>query len=349
MSPAAQTGATKKGGGRLFQRLLGGLRNVAFLVVGLALGIAAAETACRVFDLIPEGGRPAEFEKYLSAQIAAHNYANTHGFYPPHAIVPIYADGRIAHGRMDDLGYLGTGESLARACETLVFGDSFAYGFGVDGDKAFASHLHAYNAGLWGETFPTHAAVFARVAPLIRPRRAIWVLYPPHIISCTPMGWYTRTNIDTHRYPLRAWLIEKFNRLKLSTLVLKATGWGYNRPDYYSLEWTLYEPGESVNDSAYARFDKAVDEVARLAREQHIEICALFIPSKSQIALELESARPLRLHWRHLKADHATHRMGTILASHGIESALQFDLMDVFRGERAAWREYYFVNDAHLN
>ena len=348
MCPIVPLDTAKEASHRVWRQIWGGVQSAALLTMGLALGVAAIELACRVFNLIPEG-RPAEFEKYLPAQIAAYTYAHAHAFYPPHSSVPIYADGKIAQGQVDDFGYLGTGEPTARECEMLVFGDSFAYGFGVDGDKAFAARLRAYNAGLWGETFPTHATVLGRVAPRVRPRKAIWVLYPPHIISCTPMGWYTRTNIDTHRYPVLGWLLERLNRLKLSTLILKATGWGYNRSDYYSLEWTLYDPAESGNDGAYEIFDKAVEEVVRLAREQRIELYTVFIPSKTQIALDLESARPLRLHWRHLEADQPVRRMAHILASHGIDPARQFDLMDVFRKEPAAWRRNYFVSDAHLN
>lgn len=299
-------------------------------------------------DVFPDTW-PAQFQKYQKARSDAHIYAHNHGYYEPHSITPIYADGAMAFGMIDDLGYIGVGTGNSAQNDLLVFGDSFAYGYGVNSSKTFAARLHAYNAGVWGEAFPFHSTVFQRVVSVVKPKRAIWVLYPPHLISCTPGGWNTRKTINPTKYPIYAFLVEQFNKTKCSTLILKATGWGYNREDYYSLEWSLYDGSDDRIEAGYSSFENAVTAVQTTAKERGVQIVALFVPSKTQIALELSNARPLLYRRGPLDANLATNRMESILEKHGISRDCQINLMELIRQTPEKWESYYFKTDAHFN
>jgi hypothetical protein len=130
---------------------------------------------------------------------------------------------------------------------------------------------------------------------------------------------------------------------------LKTTGWGYNRSDYYSLEWNLYDASDDSIAPGYACFEKSVVEVLRIAKEEHIQIIPLFVPSKTQVALELRGARPFLYHRSPLKADLATSRMAEILERHGVPKDEQINLMELIRQVPAGWEGYYFKTDAHFN
>lgn len=195
-------------------------QGILLVILSSVLTVGMLEVGLNIFEVFPERW-PQQFEKYQPARREAHNYASEHGFYLPHSTVPIYAEGSVTFGRIDDFGYLGRGESSAKPNDLLVFGDSFAYGYGVASDKSFAAILHGYNAGVWGEAFPMHATVFRRILPLLNPKRAIWVLYPPHIISCTAGGWTTRKIISPENTPFVLGCLlnstgQKFQRLSLN-------------------------------------------------------------------------------------------------------------------------------------
>jgi hypothetical protein len=251
-----------------------------------------------------------------SAQLAAHSFANTNGHYEPGSIASIYAEGRTVSGEIDNVGYLGNRDPEAKPTEILVFGDSFAYGFGVAERDAFAAKLGGYNGGLWGEAFPMHLKVFRRIVPVLGPKLAIWAVYPPHVISCTGAGWYTRRNISKKAHPFLFALVQYYNRLTLSSLVLKVTGWGLNRPDYYSLEWDLYDPKFSGYDEGYRQFEQAVKGITSVASNAGIQLFVLFVPSKNRIALELEGDRPRLYPAAQLDPNVPIVRMARILEAH---------------------------------
>lgn len=321
--------------------------NSSVVLFSLFVGVALCELSLRLLNIFPVSWPP-QFQKYYKPFIDAYNFANEHGYYQPQSVIPIYADGAVAFGRADNLGYLGSGTPVPMQNDLLIFGDSFAYGYGVPTGKSFAALLNAYNAGVWAQTFPFHCGIFRRVVPVVKPKRAIWVLYPPHIISCGH-GWTTRRAFDPVRHPVYASLIDLFNKTRFSTLVLKTTGWGYNRKDYYSLEWSLYNAADSLPDSGYAAFENAVIEIVKMAKEMHVEVIPLFVPSKVQVALELEHSRPLLYARDRLDANLAIDRMARILENHGIGKAEQINLMELFRRVPEKWRSYYFKDDAHFN
>lgn len=318
------------------------------VLLAFALSLTFCETGLRFLNIF-EDTWPPQFQKYQKALVDAYEYANLHGYCEPYSNVPIYADGAMAFSAIDGLGYIGTGVPEPQRNDLLIFGDSFAYGFGVDSSKTFAARLCAYNAGLWGQAFPAHPGVFRRVVPVIKPKRAIWVLYPPHLISCTPRLWNTRRQFEPARHPVYGFGIDQFNKTKLSTLVLKTTGWGYNRSDYYSLEWSLYDASDDLVAPGYVSFEQSVAEVTRIAKENHVQVIPLFVPSKTQVALALSGTRPLLYHRGPLDADLAMERIANILERHGIPKGEQINLMDMMRDASETWHSFYFKTDAHFN
>src|SRR6185369_1065369 len=103
-----------------------------------------------------------------------------------------------------------------------------------------------------------HVVAFRRIAPIIKPKRAMWILYPPHLISSTPRLWNTRRYFDQGQHPVFSFLIDVYNKTRLSTLILKTTGWGYNRSDYYSLEWSLYDSSDGLAVAGFTAFEESV-------------------------------------------------------------------------------------------
>src|SRR6267154_2656371 len=69
-----------------------------------AVCIAICETGLRLLNAFPDSW-PSRFKKYHDALVYNYDYVNVHGYYEPHAIMPVYADGAIAFSTADDLGY----------------------------------------------------------------------------------------------------------------------------------------------------------------------------------------------------------------------------------------------------
>ncbi len=326
-------------------------RGVSFRIAasfaGLFLGAALCEGLLRVLGVFPSAW-PAPYRHLYPEFQAAQDYSSHYGRYKPGSEIPVFVEGRVILGRIDELGYLGTPGRQPVEGDLLVFGDSFAYGFGVPAERAFAALMDGYNAGFWGQSFPFHAGVFNRVVPVIRPTRALWIIYPPHVITCGH-GWVTRRNVDPATHPVLAFLLACYNETRLSTLVLKATGWGANRSDYYTLEWSLYDPKDTLPDSGYARFESAATEIVQSARRQHVQLIPVLVPSKNRIGLELEHLRPPPYVGGPLVPGLAEERMASILERHGVPRSQQVNLMDLMRGAPQAWRGYYFKGDAHFS
>ncbi|MEE8170514.1 MAG: hypothetical protein V3T70_08200 [Phycisphaerae bacterium] len=72
---------------------------------------------------------------------------------------------------------------------TLAIGDSFCFGWGVGDDQTYAAILGWHNAGLWGRPPSTHIKALQWWAPRLRPRRVVWKIYPPHMITELPDAW----------------------------------------------------------------------------------------------------------------------------------------------------------------
>jgi hypothetical protein len=245
------------------------------------------------------------------------------------------------------LDILGIRPQTKNERPVLVFGDSFAYGWGVEQNKTFAHVLGAYNAGLWGQSFPVHARAFERIVPNLTPHLALWVLYPPHLITVTPDGWKGK-KIDPGLHPVLYRVVEVFNKTSLSDLILKAVGWGYNKHGYYTLEWALYDEQDSYEEIGYAAFEEAVKKVMNQAKISGVRVIPVFMPSKTQLSLKLERDTPILITLgRTLDPDIPMKRMAEILKRNGIPHEEQIDLEVAF--SKVSWRKFYFDLDVHLN
>lgn len=312
----------------------------------IILALLICEMTLRFFNYPYQYSPPPGIESRLQTRMEAYMYYWTHASYPPGTTVWQYSDEFATSGTMDAWGYLGTGQSNPAACSMIVFGDSFAYGYGVEPRQAFAGQLGAYNAGIWGVSFPEHARVFERLADRLHPRVAVWTIYPPHLISATTNGWNTRRRISPDKAPFLCKMISGFNKTRLSGFILASTGWGMNRDDYFTPEWSLYDLQDSTVEEGYRVFEQTVSNVVNVASRHQIRIIPLLIPSKTQLLLS-GGQRPLRLTGQSLNVDLPMERLSRILTNGGIPKDDQVSLFEIFKG--MDWKPLYFLRDAHWN
>jgi hypothetical protein len=337
------------------KRLLSICFSMMTVVVAVVVAMVVGEGLLRVLDLPVEVRLPDRCSSINAEWSEAYPYSVGHGAYPPNIRRGSCAEEYSIEYEMDLLGYLGLKGSSPKQNSLLVFGDSFAFGLGVEQTDSFAYLMNGYNAGLWGTTFFTHALAFTNVVDTINPVRAVWVIYPPHLISASaPLGrttgWVTSGYINPVKNPRFASLVKLYNSTRLSTVILMATGWGVNRSDYYTREWALYDPTDKSVAGGFEVFERAVAAVAGIASARGIKITPVFVPSKLQLRLGLNGKRPLLIKIGHdLNADLPVKRMGYILNKYGIPFEDHVDLMTVFGSTSISWPDLYLVKDAHWN
>lgn len=329
------------------------LKKIVFKI-GIALAaivftLVIVEIALRIFNLPTSTEMSEELKTYLPERTKA--YENSmKGSYQPNSTIPVCTREFMTFNKTDSLGYIGTGRQVVEQNEILVFGDSFAYGYGVSSDKSFSSCLNAYNAGLWGTTFPQHVLAFERTVPVIRPKIAIWVVYPPHIVSASPMGWNTRINFDTEKSPFLNSVSSAYNATKISDLILRASGWGLNRSNYHTREWSLYDPLDSSLDDGYICFQKSVNRIVEISHLHGVEVFVLFVPSKTQLSIDSNKATTPISYWASkISGSLPVSRLQEVLISQGISKDKHIDLRPHFLAQGELWRSYYFAEDGHWN
>jgi hypothetical protein len=317
-------------------------------VVALFLALIAAEGLLRLLKLPDEHKQPSKCEPYNDGMKQAHSTSVTGAYAPGSSYTFCASDYQVLY-TADSLGYLGVLQKEPEHRSTLVFGDSFAYGLGVEPSKNFAHLLNGYNAGLWGMSFDTHVLAFRHVIDEVNPTQAVWVLYPAHLITISDGSWMSRRVIDKESQPWMFRAVGWFNSTKLSALLIKTTGLGWNRSNYETLEYSLYDAKDESLESAYRRYEAAVVQVTTLARSRGIQLIPVFVPSKTEWALA-EGHRPPLVHFgRHLDPDLAVNRMSRILRDHGIPEAQQIRLRPLMARTVPRWEDLYFKSDVHWN
>ena len=322
--------------------------NATLVLISVLVSLLFVECVLRVIDYPKDMLMPLRCAPFSKLNSYMGSFSNAHASYPPYAVIPVCSHEFSVFGIADGLGYLGIRQQQTeKEWPLLVFGDSFAYGFGVEQSETFAHLLGGYNAGLWGQSFPVHARAFELAVVKLKPSQALWVLYPPHLITVTPDGWQGK-KIDAAAHPLLHKIVEAFNKTFLSDLILKAFGWGYNKHGYYTLEWSLYDEKDSYEEVGYSVFEEAVKNVMNQATTFGVQIIPVFMPSQTQLSLKLERNAPVLITLgRTLDPDIPIKRMADILRRNGIPLEEQINLEVAF--SKASWRKLYFDLDAHLN
>lgn len=318
------------------------------VVVALVLALLVAEGLLRLLNLPDEHKQPLKCKPYNDGMVQAHS-TSAMGAYTPNSSYTFCASDYQVLYTADSLGYLGVLQKDPEHRSLLVFGDSFAYGLGVEPAKNFAHLLNAYDAGLWGMSFDTHALAFRHVIDEVGPTQAIWVLYPAHLITISDGSWMSRRVVDKEKH---AWLfraVEWFNSTKLSALLITTTGLGWNRSNYETLEYSLYDAKDQSLESAYSRYEAAVVKVTTLARSRGIQLIPVFVPSKTEWELAGGHRPPLVHFGRHFDPDLAINRMSRILEDHGVPAAQQIRLRPLMARVVPRWQDIYFKSDAHWN
>lgn len=247
----------------------------------------------------------------------------------------------------DEYGYLGYKQIDNINKDLLVFGDSFAYGFGNEQNKTIAANLGAYNAGLWGRSYNDHAKVFGYITKKIKFKQAIWFLYPPHLITLSKYAWHTNTNVVKENKILY-WIIQKYNTTELSKLFLKVFGIGWNRSDYYTPEWSLYDNEDKREEASYKLFIKAVKNIKQIAKEKGIKLTFLVIPSKNELRLRDNKSVPLFKIFSKLEHTIPANKMTKIIKDNNFNQSQIIYVKDIIT-KKDNWNDYYFDNDAHIN
>ena len=332
------------------EKLKNFIPQVVLVIISTTLSLAALEGGLRMLNIPPKPIVPKGCEQLWKDAFDARDYADLHGVYHPNSTQTLCTSEFRVTYHIDSNGYLGRVKPDGKQQPLLVIGDSFAFGFGVQPDESFAGRLDAYNAGLWGNSFPLHALAFEQIVDIVKPRQVIWAIYPPHLISVSNRRWNTLDSFDQDAHPIFTPLVGFYNQTSLSSLILESTGWGINRPDPYTREWSLYDEQDSSLDKGYRAFEQAVKKVTHLAQERNIQLIPVFIPSKTRLKLEVDGIRPPLLHFGHtLQGDLPTNRMSEILVKYGVPASNQIDAFDLFKDGSIDWHTSYFVLDGHLN
>lgn len=314
--------------------------------VALLVVLVAAEVLLRLFHF------PAERESLECApfhrEMESALRASFSGAYTPRSSYTVCTDDYRVRYEVDTLGYLGVGQRDPQPRSLLVFGDSFAFGMGVPAARSFARRLDGYNAGLWGASFGTHASAFAHAVPTVKPAEAIWVIYPPHLVTISDRGWASRRTIDPKAHPLLSGLVRWFNTTKLSAILITTTGVGWNRSNYETLEYSLYDAKDRTMDSGYTAFEEAVVRIVSIAHRNSVRLIPVFVPSKIEWTLT-EGHQPRLVHLGRLDPDLPVDRMSRILEEHGVPIADQIRLRPLIRSSVDRWQNLYFKHDAHWN
>lgn len=327
--------------------------NALLLGASLFISLVSIEIYLRYFPFPSDTQKPEICRNFDPISLARYSYSQGNYSYPSNTDLPLCTGDFFVTNRSDEDGYLGA-SAASNKHSVLVFGDSFAFGFGVKKEEAFASLIGAYNAGLWGNTFLNHAHVLNRLIRKGRNyRTAFWVIYPSHVITASKGGWNSRIQINKGEHPFLFEVIEKYNDTALSKAILAGLGTGINTVDYYSPEWSLYDEADSYADSGYEVLETAAREISRAARENNIKVVPIIIPSKRQLALKSDGVRPLYIMpWHKLDADLPTRRIEEILGKNGFSMDDHIVILDEILngGNRVAnWKQLYFLNDAHFN
>lgn len=334
---------------RLFSILKSIAINLSLVALSFMLGLWGVNAALIQMKFPAETYVP-EICKNNNEQISfTYTQSLTNAFYPSNSELPVCTRDFFVVNHSDNFGYLGYGQSeIPKGNSLLVFGDSFAYGYGVPQDKSFAAIMGAYNAGLWGNTYPQHLRVFKRVVGKMKIQRAYWVVYPPHVITATNNGWMTSTNITQAEHPWLYELLGYFNKTQLSTALLATTGIGFNRGDSFTPEWRLFNIDSKRHEEGYSSFQDSAASLARIAKENNVELIIIFMPSKQQMMLEINNKRPLFVGGNEkVDAEWPVKRLSKTLVERGIPLEKQINLLPYFAKQN--WKNLYFQHDAHLN
>jgi hypothetical protein len=142
-------------------------------------------------------------------------------------------------------------------------------------------------------------------------------------------------------------VIAAYNTTKLSNLMLAAFGWGFNRNNPYTAEFSLYAEGTRSEEAGYRAFEDAAARIVELAQARNIQVIPVLVPSRRQLFLLATGKRPLRYLLNTLDAHRPFVRMADILARHDLPSDATVNLLDAF--STVDWQAMYYDLDGHWN
>jgi hypothetical protein len=332
------------------QTLLCALKHGLLLCVALVLTLIGLELSLRSLNFPYQPNEKLYSDDKLLARNEAWGHANAHGKYIPHSKHSLISKEFSVEYIIDEHGYLGYAETSDISKQPLVaLGDSFTFGYGVDSDKSFATLLGAYNAGLWGVSYPGHAKAYRQIADKINHSKVIWTIYPPHLITLGASGWQSSNFWPVKSGGMLERFIKVWNATKLSALLVYTTGYGINTYDYYNKEYVLYskDAATSLNDTL-DMLTKAGEEILDVCHLNNAAPQAVIIPSKTQIYLEAgtQPVFPVRKNAYQLDASIATELVKEALLKAGFHSneIIVFDWQAV-----EDISSQFFHYDAHWN
>ncbi|WP_417336327.1 hypothetical protein [Halobacteriovorax marinus] len=317
------------------------------ITLGTLLGVVFTEVLLRALKQKPINScHSLDIER-----IKNFNYSTKFKKYEPEKVMPICnnSDFKIFSKSNKD-GYLGYSKKHQEPI--LVFGDSFAYGYGIQQDNTISAKLGAYNAGLWGKSFDDHSLVFQEVTMKHHFKKAVWFIYAPHLISISPPGWKTKNNINKKEKPFLYSLIAFFNTTEVSSLLLKTLGVGWNRTDYYTPEWSLFNKDSDRAKTGYKKFTESLLEIKTHALKKSIELYFLIIPSKNELRLLTGEPVPFFNIGKQLDANLPKKNLSSIILDMGFPKSSIIEVRDILKNgdeDLKNWEQYYFSNDAHIN
>jgi len=342
---------TLKPSGKMIKLIRVWMSNLLLFLVSFTVSVLGIEFYLHLKPFPRDMARPEYCEKVLSSSEDIYNFSISNAHYPPNIKVPLCSFEFNYSNKVDDNGYVGliAGDRINKV---LVFGDSFAYGHGVEKSKTFSAIVGGYNAGLSGTTFPTHARVFERIVPLLKPQIALWIVYPPHIISATPLGWRSKNQIKQDDHPYLHKLIDIYNKTSISRAIQATIGFSVNSSDYMTAEYSLYNDLDDREELGYLVFSDSVKNIAQMAKKYNVRVVPVIIPSKLQLNLNLaKHTKPLVIS---SSTDYDPRlpiwKIRDLLKIDGIDENSSIVLYDhLIKIKSNPVMQYYFNSDAHFN
>ncbi len=222
--------------------------------------------------------------------------------------------GDAFHFTTDAEGWRGR-ESLSEA-DVVVFGDSFAFGFGMDDDRMYTRlvpGVRVKGIGINGYNLVQSLLWMERYAPVLRGKLVVWLVYYGNDLyeNLTP-------HLDQYRMPFVRQ--EQDGRWGIVTDHVRQEPWIYTRQRQYLARLAEICSGGFLSDRAFSACDYLIGRAVEICREAGANIAIVSAPELTQVSpLAIERLRALSPTPEKFDPDLPDRRLAAICEARGVE------------------------------